>query len=189
MCSPFDLKDYFFGELNAEERELVERHAGSCAPCQEELAALQATRSAVLCLRDEEPPRRIAFVSDKVFEPRWWQKILASGPQVGFASAAMLTMAIIFHALQTPSVTPASTPASPVAQVDQQVVRAVVEKAVAEAESRQADRFLQVLNERIAQSDRRYEMDLRTVAEYLDRLDKRRGVTRTAAYETTGAAQ
>ena len=116
-CSPFDLKDFLFGELNAGERESVERHVLACVACSEELAALTATRSAVLCMREEEPPRRIAFVSDKVFEPRWWQRIFASGPRLGFASAAMLAVAIVFHALQTPAAIPAQT-AAPVAQVD-----------------------------------------------------------------------
>ena len=87
-CSPFDLKEYLFGELNADQRESVDRHLLTCAVCQDELAGLSATRSAILCMHEEEPPRRIAFVSDKVFEPRWWQKIFASGPQLGFASAA-----------------------------------------------------------------------------------------------------
>src|SRR3954453_18474021 len=120
-CSPSALKDYFFGELNAEERELVERHTQSCAACRDELSALDATRSAVLCLREEEPPRRIAFVSDKVFEPRWWQKLLVFGPKLGFASAAMLSAAILFHSLHTPSVIQAPVP---VARIDQQAIEA-----------------------------------------------------------------
>ena len=33
------------------------------------------TLDALSTLREEEIPRRIAFVSDKVFEPRWWQKL------------------------------------------------------------------------------------------------------------------
>jgi hypothetical protein len=41
-------------------------------------------------LEDEEIPRRIAFVSDRVFEPRWWQTMWRSGPVMGFASAALL---------------------------------------------------------------------------------------------------
>ena len=35
------------------------------------------TQTALLSLADEEIPQRIAFVSDKVFEPRWWQTHLA----------------------------------------------------------------------------------------------------------------
>ena len=196
-CSPFDLKEYLFGELSADQRGSVDRHLLSCAACQDELAALGATRSAILCMHEEEPPRRIAFVSDKVFEPRWWQKIFASGPQLGFASAAMVAAAIVFHAVHTPAaVSVASTPAPVMAQVDQKAVeaelekrvQAAVEKAAVEIEGRQAHKILEVVNGRLAQSDRRYEMDLKTVAEYLDRLDKRNANVRLAAYDV-GARQ
>jgi hypothetical protein len=44
-----------------------------------------------------------------------------------------------------------------------------------------------VVNARLAQSDRRYEIDLKTVAEYLHRLDKRAANVRLAAYD--GARQ
>ena len=46
--------------------------------CREELARLRLTLDALSTLREEEMPRRIAFVSDKVFEPRWWQSVPAS---------------------------------------------------------------------------------------------------------------
>lgn len=186
-CSPFDLKDYLFGELNAEEKGAVERHLSSCAVCQDEVAALDATRSAILCMREEEPPRRIAFVSDKVFEPRWWQKLFSSGPQLGFASAAMLALAIIFHAAYVP----AAAPALPAAQLDQAAIQAevskrvavAVEKAAVEIEARQAEKLMQVVNARLAQSDRRYEMDLRTVADVLERMNKRTANVRRTAFE------
>ena len=55
----------------------------------EELELLQATRTALQALPQEEAPRRIAFVSDKIFEPRWWQRIWQSGPAMGFASSRM----------------------------------------------------------------------------------------------------
>jgi anti-sigma factor RsiW len=194
-CSPLDLKEYLFGELNAEQRESVDRHLLACPVCQDELAALSATRSAILCMHEEEPPRRIAFVSDKVFEPRWWQKMFASGSRLGFASAAMLAAAIVFHAVHTPAAIQAPTPAPVVAQFDQKAidaevakrVQAAVEKASVEIEARQAEKILQVVNARLTQSDRRYETDLKTVAEYLDRLDKRNANVRLAAYD--GARQ
>jgi anti-sigma factor RsiW len=190
-CSSFDLKEYLFGELNADQRESVDRHLLACTNCQDELAALSATQSAILCMHEEEPPRRIAFVSDKVFEPRWWQKIFASGPQLGFLSAAMLTGAIVFHAVYTPAAVPVATATPVMAQVDQKAVdaelakrvQAAVEKAAMEMEGRQAEKLLHVLNARMAQSDRRYEMDLKTVAEYLDRLDKRNANVRLSAYD------
>jgi hypothetical protein len=46
-------------------------------------------------------PRRISFVSDPVFEPSWWQRFLSTGPKLGFASAAMLSMAILAHGVVT----------------------------------------------------------------------------------------
>jgi anti-sigma factor RsiW len=191
-CSPFDLKEYLFGELNAEQRESVDRHLLACSNCQDELAALSATRSAILCMHEEEPPRRIAFVSDKVFEPRWWQKIFASGPQLGFASAAMLATAIVFHAVHTPAALQVATPAPvAVAQIDRKAIEAELAKRVdaavakvsGEIEAKQSEKLLRMVSARLAQSDRRYETDLKTVAEYLDRLDKKNASIRLSAYD------
>lgn len=186
-CAPFDLKDYFFGELNLEDRKAVERHLVSCQACRTEVDLLGLTRSAVLCMREEEPPRRIAFVSDKVFEPRWWQKIFSSGPQLGFASAAILAAAIVFHAVHQPA------PAAPaVAQVDQKViqaevdrrVQAIVTQVVADSEARTTDQILQVVNRRLAASDSRYEMEVKTATEYLRRMQQQNALTvRRAMYD------
>ena len=88
--TPEVLKDYVFGELNAAERRAVETAAAADSALRDELVRLQLTQSALFSLRDEELPRRIAFVSDKVFEPTWWQVWLHSGPRLGFASAALL---------------------------------------------------------------------------------------------------
>ena len=87
-CSPFDLRDYFFGELAEPERRQLELHLRSCSGCHEDLDRLRITHSTMLALRDEEIPQRIGFVSDKVFEPslprRWWLSIW--GPPGGWAS-------------------------------------------------------------------------------------------------------
>ena len=91
------LKDYVLAELSREECAEVEQHARACESCRVELDALSVTRAALLSVADEEPPRRIAFVSDKVFEPKWYQRLWNSGPRLGFASAAMLTAAITAH--------------------------------------------------------------------------------------------
>ena len=195
MCSPFDLKDYFFGELSAEQRDETERHVDECGACREELAALSATRSAVLCMREEELPRRIAFVSDKVFEPRWSQKFLASGPQLGFASAAMLAVAIMFHAMHGPAPVQ-SAPA--VAQVESKVdeaeiarrVQAAVEKVVLENQSRETDRLLEIVNSRLSASERQHSIDLKTIAHYLEVTQKRSALSvREAMYQPAGAIQ
>src|SRR5438045_1168792 len=126
--SPFDLRDYFFGELQDESRRQVDLHLKACSTCQDELDRLRLTQSALLCLRDEEIPQRIGFVSDKVFEPsvarRWWRTFWGSTARLAFASAAMLSIAIIVSALHRP-------PAAPVPVVDTAKIQADVSKRVA----------------------------------------------------------
>ena len=80
-----DWKAYTLGEMDAVARRDAETHAASCSACQEELAGLQVTLDAMAVLREEELPRRIAFVSDKVFEPSAWQR---SVPAVAVAPAS-----------------------------------------------------------------------------------------------------
>lgn len=108
--TPEVLKDYVFGELDPAGRRAVEAAVAADASLREELARLQVTQSALFSLRDEELPRRIAFVSDKVFEPKWWQVWFNSGPRLGFASAALLAGAIVFHGAVQPR--PAAAPAA-----------------------------------------------------------------------------
>jgi len=130
-CSPDNLKDLFFGEIDASERKRVEEHLAACIACQTDYDRLQLTQTALLSVREEELPRRIAFVSDKVFEPRWYQKLWNSGPKLGFAGAAMLSCAILIHAL-VPSAQQTKTAAvMPDAAMIQEVVQAEVNRRVA----------------------------------------------------------
>jgi anti-sigma factor RsiW len=96
-CSDFDSKGYALGELTASELRDAETHLASCETCRQEVAHLQLTVTALKRLPDREIPRRIAFVSDPVFEPSWWQRFWASGPKMGFAAASMLAGAIVLH--------------------------------------------------------------------------------------------
>ena len=180
-CSPFELKDYFFGELSPEHRSAVEQHAAACTPCRAELSALTVTRSALLSVPDEEPPRRIAFVSDKVFEPAWWQRIWSSAPQLGFLSASVLALAILAHAFV------ARPQASmPVATVDS-AVRAelakqfdgAVQQALAASEERQTSRLLELLEARVDGTERRLQSDLKEILTY---QQKTNAVKRHNAY-------
>ncbi len=95
-CSPFDLRDYWLEELGAAERREVETHLSGCGNCREELARLRATQAALLRLPEEEIPRRIAFVSDKVFEPsraaRWWAAFSLHVPKLAFSMALLLAV-------------------------------------------------------------------------------------------------
>src|SRR2546429_9749455 len=106
-CSPFDLKDYTLKELSDIERKQVDLHVKSCAACREELDRLRLTEAALFSLRDEEIPQRIAFVSDKIFEPspmrRWLSAFWGQSARLGFASAAMLSAAIVFSATHKPA--------------------------------------------------------------------------------------
>jgi len=126
--TPEVLKDYVFGELDAAGRRAVEAAVAADAALREELARLQLTQSALFSLRDEELPRRIAFVSDKVFEPKWWQVWLNSGPRLGFASAALLAGAIVFHGAVHPRPVMA-----PVASLDQAKFEQRIAEEVARA--------------------------------------------------------
>ena len=116
-CSQYDWKAYALGEMTASERSTAEGHAATCAACREELAGLRLTLDAMSTLRDEEVPRRIAFVSDKVFEPRWWQRLWSPT----FAAAMVIAAAILVHAFARPG----SDPAAIEAQVNSAVTKAV----------------------------------------------------------------
>ncbi len=101
MNCEIDLKSYVLGEATRQGRSAVEDHVRGCQSCREELDRLNLTRSALASLEDEEIPRRISFVSDRVFEPRWWQTMWRSGPVMGFASAALLSAAILVRWFRT----------------------------------------------------------------------------------------
>jgi hypothetical protein len=152
-CSPFDLKDYFLRELPEEQqRQQVEAHVKVCQPCREELERLQLTEAALFSLREEELPQRIAFVSDKVFEPsafrRWLAAFWGSTARLGFASAAMLSIALIVFAATRPA--PAPAPVTNLsAAVDsadiERRVQAAADKAAREIEARYAERTEQLV--------------------------------------------
>jgi len=89
-----DWKAYALGEMNEADKRAASAHAATCSECREELSGLQVTLSALATLREEELPRRIAFVSDPVFEPKWWQRLFTPT----FAAACVVAAAIVFHA-------------------------------------------------------------------------------------------
>lgn len=118
-CEKYDWKAYALGELAASERRELETHAATCEGCRNELAHVRLTLDTLSALREEEVPRRIAFVSDKVFEPRWWEMFL----KPSFAAALVLGAAIVTHGYLMR--TPAADQAAIQAQVNQAVTRAV----------------------------------------------------------------
>lgn len=166
-CSPFDLRDYFLKELSDPEGRQVEGHLKSCPACREEFDRLRVTEAALFTLREEEIPQRIAFVSDKIFEPsplrRWWQSFWASGARLGFASAAMLSVALLVSAFVRTapapapgagSTAPAVSAAAMQSEIDRRVADAVL-KVSTEIEARQARKTA----EAVAALEKRGDMD------------------------------
>ncbi|MGB9605569.1 MAG: anti-sigma factor family protein [Bryobacteraceae bacterium] len=180
-CADVDLKAYLLGELDQNRRDQVRGHVAACTACREELERLQTTRAALLALREEEIPRRIAFVSDPVFERRCWQRLLAPGPRWAFASALVLALAIMAHGWF-------QRPAAPVAQVDtaaiEQRLRAefkrqlesAVREAVARAEARQQEHVRQAVAAAQRQWEFQRKADMLAVEENFNVLKKRMGV-------------
>jgi anti-sigma factor RsiW len=183
-CSPNDLKDYLFGEPGGAERGLVEAHLKECAPCREEFERLRLTESALHTLHEEEPPRRIAFVSDKVFEPRWWRVWWNSGPRLGFASAAALSLAIVVHGVGRPAAAPPTDAAAIEARISAEVARRLepaVKAAVAQSEARQAQRAEAMVAAVKNDLDLKREADRLQMVEYVRYIQKKLSVYQIAS--------
>jgi len=192
-CNHADLKGYLLGELPPDERRQVEEHLKVSPACQEDLDRLRLTHTALLALRDEEPSRRIAFVSDKVLAPNWRQRFWSAAPRLGFASAALLAVAIVSHGWLTRPPQPA-TPTLDAAALERQVqaevqrrLPAAVAQAVAESEARQTRKMAEVLKaaeERLSLETRG---QLVAVQEAFDLLNKRMNIMYVASSEVGGA--
>ena len=179
-CSPFDLRDYFLQELSTPQRLQVEAHVKTCDGCRVEMERLHLTGAALFSLREEEIPQRIAFVSDKIFEPspvkRWLTAFWGSSARLGFAAAAMLSVAISFsawHRSPAPAPVPPATAmntAVPAAltpeQIDQRIQQAVF-KAVADVEARYAKES----EVQLAKFQRETEMARQSLVYYAERLE------------------
>jgi anti-sigma factor RsiW len=174
-CSPFDLRDYFLKEIARPQALLVEEHVRECRRCQEELDRLRLTQAALFALREEELPQRIAFVSDAASEPSAWRRRWAgfwgNGARLGFASVAMLSIAILVSALTRPAPAPAGKPpaiaASFTPEQVQAQIQAAVQKAVRESEERQTEKMNDLLVR-----ERDYSIKLARAADLIQYLDR-----------------
>jgi len=192
-CSQFDAKAYFFGELAEADRRPAEDHLKACQDCREELERLRITRAALVSVPEEELPRRIAFVSDRVFEPRGWRRWLESAPKLGFASAAMLSAAILVHAFIRPApvVTPPLVDTAAIeTRIETEVARrleAVVQNAMTEAQDRQAQNAAALVKAAEERLNQQRQADLVFVGENFEYLRKKLGVYYTARNDLGGA--
>lgn len=181
-CALFDIKAYLLGELDAAERARVEDHLASCAACREELERLRLTKTALLALRHEEIPKRIAFVSDPVLKRPWWRAWFAPGPRWGFASALVLALAIVVHGRLQPA-PPAPPPSLDTAALEQRIsaeverrLQAALRNVAAEAEARQEARLRQTLAALREELEFQRKADLLAVEENFNVLKKRMNV-------------
>lgn len=143
-CPNYDWKGYALGELDKNARAAAEAHARTCESCREDLAATRLTLDALSTLREEEVPRRIAFVSDKVFETRWWQRIW----NPTFAAACVVAAAILVHGFIS-FAHPATDSAAVQAQVDRAVAKAVADTQQHEAQIEEVLLTLQKQNNQL----------------------------------------
>jgi hypothetical protein len=141
----------------------------------------------LFALREEEIPQRIGFVSDQVFEPspwrRWWAALWGSTGRLAFASAAMLSIAILVAALHPVGQQIAVRPGPP------QIVKAIsdteiqsridtaVAKVVAQVDARQTEKTKQLVAELEGTRQR-----LLWAASELDFSQKRANTVRVLAY-------
>jgi anti-sigma factor RsiW len=157
--APHDLRDYILDELQPAQRAEVEAWLAGSPEGRGALERLRLTCSTLRSLPDEEPPQRIAFVSDKIFEPSPWARFLRwfqlEGPRFALGSAAIL--AVLFAGVwateprlsaqadgwtlafgQQQEVVAAAPAAEPPA-LDEAVVQAKVQEAVATERERMRD--------------------------------------------------
>jgi hypothetical protein len=175
-CSPFDLRDYYFQDLGDNERRLTEVHVKTCVHCRQELDRLRGTEAALLTLPDEEIPQRIGFVSDPIFQPsalrRGWDALWNSTARLGFASAAMLSVALMVFAFTRPAPQAnAPAPATGRAALEADFSRRLndaVQKAVEASEARQVRQTQELL----AATERRHALETQSmmvrVQEYME---------------------
>jgi hypothetical protein len=186
-CSPFDLKDYYFEELGGAERKQVEAHVTGCRACRDELQRLRLTGTTLLSLREEEIPRRIAFVSDPVFEPspwrRWWSGFWNTPARLGFGSAALVSAALVVFALARPApVAPVRLAVAP-AVVTAQTTPAISDAAIQARIEQAADRAVAVRTRQLVDEVAAERQKLLVVATELEFSDRRERVRTVAALD------
>jgi hypothetical protein len=190
-CSQLDaLRDYVFEELDASGRAAVERHLPQCGDCRAELDRLRLTTAALRVLPDVEIPQRIAFVSDKVFEPSPWSRWF-SGARLGFASAVVMAAALVAVAFRPQAAAPVTTVASASPSADS--ITRQIDDAVKRAVDQVRAEDMQLTRAALEASDRKHAQEhkalLSAVEENLTVLEKRYNTLTSLTAAEFGGAQ
>jgi anti-sigma factor RsiW len=168
------LHDYAFDELSAGERLEMERHIPACTNCSAELDQLRLTTAALRLLPDREIPQRIAFVSDKIFQPSPFARFFKSA-WTGFASAAVMATALVFTALHRPPVEVRTIiQTAPGVDISGQISEAV-NKAVQQVRAEDAEVTKAALAEAETKHEREHRMLMIAVEQSLEVMQKRLG--------------
>jgi anti-sigma factor RsiW len=188
-CDQVDaVRDYAFDELDAAARTLVERHIADCQACRTELDRMRLTTAALRVLPDVEIPQRIAFVSDKVFEPSPWSRWFSSA-RLGFGAALAMAVALVTVAYRQPRPVTVATGNTVSQEAVTRQINDAVEKAVAQVH--QED--LKLTRAALEASERKYAEErktlLATVEENLTVLEKRYNAMTSLSAGTPGGEQ
>jgi hypothetical protein len=155
-----ELKDYLLDELTPDEKRRVEERLAADGEYRQEFERLRMTQTALLAAPGPEMPRRIAFVSDPVFEskPSFWSRLFA--PTWAYGCAALLSVAILGHGW-----------ISSRGSSDEAMINARIDKAVAEIR---------------AEQDRRHAQFVRSAEDAFQYLRERSLRVERASYVTAG---
>lgn len=181
---PHDLRDYVLDELSEPERRAVEAYLAASPQATAEVERLRMTHRALTAVAEEQPPRRIAFVSDPVFEPsaglRWWRAFWTAAPRFALGGAALL--AVVFGGIWVTEPVVARSAdgwelafggARPVAAqpvvaepgLSADDVRGLVAEVIAQSEERSAARISEALDRQRKELNSAQERRIATLAE------------------------
>lgn len=153
-----DVKDLLFGEVKEPERSARLAHLSACEACALEYERLEATAAALKLVPEEEPPVRIRFVSDRVFEQRWWQRALGGGAIWANAGFALATCAAAVTLIWFEASRPGAAGGQQAGNASSAEVQRLVDARVAAA-----------VTQAVAESDRRHDGEMKAMLTAFER--------------------
>src|SRR5690242_126929 len=108
-----DIRELQFGELSSPEQQRIREHLRACEDCRLEAERLNLVVAMMKEVPAQEPPARIRFVSDQVFDPSWRQRWFGSDRrfwawQAAFSLPLWAMAAILFSTRAIPVHAPIS---------------------------------------------------------------------------------